>query len=56
MAVAEASLRMVIDSMLSGLTSDRGFDEPVTPWAFMGTPSITIRGSLEADSEAPPRI
>ena len=43
-------------STFSGLTSDMGLLEPLTELPSMGTPSITIRGALDADSEAPPRI
>ena len=56
MAVADASLRMVIDSTFSGDTSARGLDEPVMPLVSIGTPSITMRGAFDAASEAPPRI
>ena len=56
MAVAEASLRMVIDSMFCGLTIVRALVPPVLLWLVMGTPSITISGLLEAESEEPPRM
>ena len=45
---------MVNDSMSSGLSRSKGFDmAPPAPCAI-GTPSMTMRGSLEALSEAEP--
>ena len=55
-AAAEASLSIVNDSISSGLSRSKGFDmAPPAPCAI-GTPSMTINGSLEALSEADPRI
>ena len=47
---------MVIDSMFCGLTIVRALVPPVLLWLVMGTPSITISGLLEAESEEPPRM
>ena len=55
-AVADASFKMVIDSISLGLMVFNRFAEPETPFPSTGTPSITINGSLLALSEAPPRI
>ena len=43
-------------SMFSGDTNDNGLLEPSVPFVSIGTPSITINGSLVAFKEAPPRI
>src|SRR5690606_39432838 len=56
MAVAEASLRMENDSMSLGFMVLRMDLEPPTVTLSMGRPSITIKGSVEAPNEAPPRI
>ena len=56
MAVEEASLRIVMLSMSLGLMRLRKFPSlPLIPPCSKGTPSSTIRGSLLALSEAPPR-
>ena len=55
MAVAEASFSTVKVSMSSGLIEPMMFDEPSIVELSTGTPSMTIRGSLLADSDAPLR-
>lgn len=42
--------------MSLGLTDARGLPIPAPPSEVTGTPSITIRGSFDAFSEAAPRI
>jgi hypothetical protein len=71
MAVAEASLRIVIDSIsdglrrLSGLRCNDGLNPPTSPpmiprdsvgELLIGTPSITYSGSLLALIDVPPRM
>ena len=56
MAVAEASLRTFIDSMSAGLIELSALGAPGSVPPSMGTPSMTMSGSLEALSEAPPRM
>ena len=55
-AVAEASFNIVKDSILSGGIMLKGLEIPVTPELSTGTPSMTIRGSLVAFKDEPPRI
>ena len=55
-AVAEASLRILIDSMSFGLMVFNTLADPAIPLPSTGTPSITISGSLLALSDAPLRI
>ena len=42
--------------MSLGFTEARGFPIPAPPSPVTGTPSMTIKGSLEAFKEAAPRI
>ena len=56
MAVAEASFNTLNDSMSWGLIIDSLFDSPFTPSLSIAIPSITIRGSLLALSDEPPRM
>src|SRR5664280_1650741 len=56
MAVAEASLRTVNDSISFEFRRFSEFGIPDTPLLSIGTPSITIRGSLLADIDDPPLI
>src|SRR5687767_8967888 len=56
MAVAEASFKTVKVSMSLGFKLANGFEMPDGPELSIGNPSITIRGSLLADNEDPPRI
>ena len=56
MAVADASFKMLNDSMSFGLIIASGFATPEIPPLATGTLSITINGSLLAFKEAPPLI
>lgn len=55
MAVDEASLRTVNDSISAGLIEPMILLEPLIELLSTGTPSITMSGSLEAESEEPAR-
>ena len=55
-AVAEASFKTLIDSISLGLMVFKRLAEPAMPLLSTGTPSITIKGSLPALNEEPPRI
>src|SRR5688572_17224957 len=56
MAVADASFNTVNVSISLGLMVDKILGEPPRLVLLIGTPSITMRGSLLALSEEPPRI
>src|SRR5437773_10152707 len=47
---------MLKDSISLGLINAKAFAAPAIPELSTGTPSITIKGSLLAFNEAPPRI
>src|SRR5664280_116253 len=56
MAVADASFKTVKDAISFGLSNANGFATPAIPEFDIGIPSITIKGSLLAFKEEPPRI
>ena len=55
-ADADASFKTVIDSTVAGFNEAKNEEEPTFVVLSSGNPSITIRGSLLAKSELPPRI
>src|SRR5436190_13218734 len=56
MAVADASFKILKDSISFGLINANALAAPAIPVLSTGTPSITINGSLLALSDAPPRM
>ena len=55
-AVADASFNTLIDSISFGFIVLNKLPVPDIPLPSTGTPSITIKGSLLAFKDAPPRI
>ena len=56
MAVADASFKIEKDAISFGLSKANGFATPAMLEFDSGIPSITIKGSLLAFKEEPPRI